>query len=156
MTTKISAIIDSFNALCAARLTGYAEMAKPEAPEDESNLILQKGYGVFIGPAENGERDLDCITQITRQLALVLVTEMPVTEHDATGRMSVKKSLLEDQWLMIKAVEQDFALTNPDQTAANAVWKADSGLAYTATQGGGEFVFIISYFDVTYLETLHT
>lgn len=148
--TKISTIRAALETIILGVVSGYQKIPNPYELEKISNVILRQGYGIAFGPGSNTERQLSCQLSIDRDFAVILTREVAATEHDASGRETIEKSIFEDQYLIIKAIEKDSDLL---ATASRARYVSDNGLEYVGLENSRYFV-LVSTFATEYFENL--
>lgn len=149
--SKISTIREDLETIIDGLLTGYQKIPNPYELEKISNVILRKGYGIAFGPGANTNRQLGCQLSVDREFAIILTREVAATEHNAEARETVEKSIFEDQYLIIKAIEKDADLLG--SSAANARYVSDNGLEYVGLENSRYFV-LVSNFSTEYFENL--
>jgi hypothetical protein len=146
--TKITNIREELESIIAASIAGYKQIPNPYEIEKTSNVILKKGFAIAFGPGTNTERLLSCQLSIDREMAIVLTRQVSSTEHDTNRRESIEKDILEDQFLIIRAIERDPSLNNK---AARARYVGDNGLEFLSLENSRYFVlqsnFAFEYFE---------
>jgi len=146
--TKITNIREELESIIAASIAGYKQIPNPYEIEKTSNVILKKGFAIAFGPGTNTERLLSCQLSIDREIAIVLTRQVSSTEHDTNRRESIEKDILEDQFLIIRAIERDPSLNNK---AARARYVGDNGLEFLSLENSRYFVlqsnFAFEYFE---------
>jgi hypothetical protein len=148
--SKIKTIRQELETVIDGVISGYQKIPNPYELEKISNVILRKGYGIAFGPGTNTERMLSCQLSVDREFAVILTREVAATEHNAEGRETVEKSIFEDQYLIIKAIEKDADLLG---SASRARYVSDSGLEYVGLENSRYFV-LVSTFATEYFESL--
>lgn len=148
--SKVSDIYNALNTLVSTTLTSYKKLPNPYVASENANVILNKGYGIAIGAGTNTERLLGCKLSIARDFGVVLTKQIAKTDHDVAGRATQEKAIFEDQYLIIKALEENPSLSG---TAAKAYFVGDGGLEVLDLETGRYFV-LATQFNVEYLETL--
>jgi hypothetical protein len=148
--SKITDIYNAWVALITAELPSYRRLPNPYAADANANVILNKGFGIAVGGGTNTERNLGCKLSISRDFGIILTKQIAKTDHDTSGRADQEKALFEDQYALIKAVEQDPDLGG---TAAKAYYVSDGGLEILDLETGRYFV-LATQFNVEYFETL--
>jgi hypothetical protein len=148
LTSKITALRDALKTLVETTLTGYRQIPNPYETEKTANVILKKGYGLAFGPASNTERLLSCQLSVEREIVLVLTRQVSSTEHDTDRREDIEQAILEDQFLVIQALEADSSLGG---NVSRAAFLSDNGLEYVAIENSRYFVlqssFVFEYFE---------
>jgi len=146
--SKITEIRNEFETVIKSVLTSARQIANPYEIEKTANVILKNGFGIAFGPGTNTERQLSCQLSIDREIAIVITRQVSATEHDTARREEIEKDILEDQFLVIKAIERDPSLNNK---AARARYTSDNGLEYLLLENSRYFVlqsnFAFEYFE---------
>jgi hypothetical protein len=148
--SKITEIRDNLQTLIETALPGMVQIPNPYELEKTANIILRKGYGIAFGPATNTERQLGCQLSIEREFAVILTKEVTATDHDSSGREAIEKAIFEEQYLLIKAIEQSPDLSG---SASRARYLSDNGLEYVGLENSRYFV-LQSTFACEYFEQL--
>jgi hypothetical protein len=148
--TQISDIQDAIVALIAAELPSYFGIPNPYEVDANANLFLQKGYGVGFGPAVNSNRKICGKVSIERSFTIILTNQLTAAITDFAGVSAVSKQLFEDQFKLIKAIENDVNLSG---AAAKALYTGDGGLEFVIA-GEAKYFLIESQWDVEYFESL--
>lgn len=128
----------------------HKKMVDPQNVENNDNFILNKGYGFYIGPSTNTNRLINCKYSISRNVTIVLTRSNKGTDRDTTIRETAELALLEDQHILVKAMEADVDL---NQVVASFKYTSDNGVEYLNVNSHGFLVCRIS-FDAEYLESL--
>lgn len=148
--TQISQIIEAWKALVEGQIEGITEIPNPYEPEKNPDLLLQNGYGIGVGPAENTNRRIGGHVSMAREFEIMLFRLVGVTENDATGIRAAEKSILEDQIKLIKQVEQDPTLGS---SCANAQFVNSDPVEYLiADQSGRRYFRLFTIFRCEYFE----
>jgi len=148
--SKISSIYDAIPTAVEAVLTGYKRMPNAYEPEKCPTTILEKGYGVTMGPAENPSKDQSLQLQVRRQFAVIMSRILP-GDLDAAAQQTIEKALLEDQLLVIRTFERG-ALSS---LAPICRYFSDGGITYLDVgEGGGRYLLLANVFALQYAENL--
>lgn len=149
--SKISTVYDAIVTLIEGSLTGYEKLPNAYDNTDNNELYLTKGYGVAFSAAQNTERFTGCRKASTRREFSVFLTRLiDVTAHDTTGHATLEKSLMEDLFLLVKAIEVDPDLGG---AAANAKYEADGGIEILEGDRS-KYLFIEAAFSAEYIDNL--
>ena len=147
--SKVSDVYDALDALVAATLTGYMKIPNPYVVDQNNNLILDKGYGITFNDAVNPQDFSTCKVAIERTFGVILFNRVTTTDHNLAQRATLEKALLEDQFLLLKAVEADPDL---DGSAANARYESDTGILMEGDKL--RYMFLETVFSIKYIENL--
>lgn len=127
MTTNVSNVYNAMVVIIEAQLTAYKKLPNPYDPEENSSLRLKKGYGLAFGAGVNTNRYMNCKIAVDRQFSILLVRQVSKSDHDITGHATLEKSMLEDEFLLIKAFEQDPTLGG---VAVKTRFVGDTGIEF--------------------------
>lgn len=135
MTTKITTIRNALvSAVASALATDYQRIPNPYSAGDNNALILNKGYGVAIGPGQKVDLEV-CNMSIDRTFNVILVRVAAASEHDITTRDSIEAALCED----IQAIRLELE-RNSNTLSGNAVrtdYLGDSGIEFLVNPDSG-------------------
>lgn len=148
--SDISTVHAAYISLIETALPTYVRIPDPYDPEKNASLILDKGYGLGFGPANNTERMKCPQLSIAREFFVVLTNKIVSLENDSNQRGSIEKSLFEDHFALVKAVEADPTLGG---AAVITKYVSDGGLEFLNGEQAKHFlieiVFESEYFEST-------
>lgn len=149
MATKITAIKEALALLVTNALGGHAykRIPNPYVIEANSQIILEDGFGVGVGPGEKAEIDL-CNIGYVRFFTITFIRRVAATEHDTLSRESIESGMLEDMHTIVKAVESDQTISG---NAVRSDYVSDSGINFLV---GNDFRYysLAMTLQITYLE----
>lgn len=153
MTTKISQIFDALKTLVTAAIaTDYRQIPNPYIPDQNSQLLLAKGFGIGIGPGERKVVELCPKYGVDRIFSVILVNLVTSQMNDGAGFETLQKAMLEDWHLILKKLEREPNLGNPP-ISITCDFVSDSGIiALSSSQG--KFISISGDWSVIYRENL--
>lgn len=125
--SKITDIYDAITAQLSTTLTGYVRIPNPYVVEENVYLLLQKGYGVAVGPGDDTERYTGCLMSWRRDFTVVVVNQITTTENNTDSRMVLEKSILDDHDKLIKAFWNNSSLGG---NAIKSSITSDSGINF--------------------------
>ena len=146
--TQVSNIYDAYVSMIASQLPTYKRITNPYEPTQNAGLLLQKGYGIGIGPAENTERIITCKVSIVRTFEILLINQINTTENNISAKATIEKTIMEDLFKLIKQVDKDPSL---QQTSIKSSYVSDNGLEYLEAEKA-KFYLVRATFDSEYLE----
>lgn len=156
--TKISELNDTVRGLLSTTLTGYAEIPDPYDIPNNSKLYLRQGYATGYGPAEQVRRQGCPFFTERRNMQIFLIRENIASSTDPDDRTSIEKTLMEDAYLVKKAIELDNTLGGD---VTDMTFVADTGLQYIvpvndqdAPTNRDKFYAIELTFEVEYQENI--
>jgi hypothetical protein len=151
--SKASDAYDAVKARVAAVLPNHFVLPNPYAPEQNSENALRVGQGVKFLGGSNSNRSLSCQLSISRQVEVVITRKYYGSEMMTANKSTVEKSLLEDQYLVIKEVEKDptVALTS---VVVQTRFESDSGIEFVFNDDK-PFLMIRTLFALEYIENLY-
>jgi hypothetical protein len=133
-----------------ATLTSYTRIPNPYETSENPSLFLRKGYGLGFSNGENTNRQICDKFSVRRSFTLVLINQVFSTEMNSSGRASFERSLMEDHYAIINAIEKD---VNLGGKVSQVSYQNDSGIDYVENDTE-KFILISSTFDIEYLETI--
>lgn len=148
--SKITTIIDNIRTRVGTVLTDHKKLCNNRNIDDNDILFLSKGYAVAVGPGNNSNRLLSCNLSIQRTAIVTITRAHFGVDLDTTVRDSLEKSLLEDQFLLIKDLEKDPDL---EGILARISYGGDNGIEEVFVDEG-HFLMVQTNFDFEYLESL--
>ena len=110
--STISTAYDEIVSEISGVLTEHSEMTNPYDPAGEDDLGLDKSFGVQFGSGVNTELLIGCNMTFRRQFDVIITRKLFVTHRSLAQRKSTEKSLLEDHFLVVQALEQNLTLTS--------------------------------------------
>lgn len=125
--TAIATIYDAIITKISGQLADYKRIPNPYALNENTALLIRKGYGLSIGAGTNTQRYVGCLITWEREYTIGLITQVVNTENDITGRASVEKDLIDDHDLILRAFETDPTLSG---ACIKAIIQSDSGIEY--------------------------
>lgn len=140
MTTKISQIHDALTALCATLFTNSKKLTNPYSSLDNNELFLQNGFGVAVGAGSRTDRFLSGQTSWQRDFSVVLTALVPTTDQNIGQKEVVAKALLENQWLLLNALDSETTLGG---LCIKAEVFSDSGIQFLQGQTGRYYILEI-------------
>lgn len=148
--TQISTIYDAIDTLIQTQLTTYTRIPNPYDPPENASLLLRRGYGIGVADGANTERQVGCSLSIARIFQILLINQITTTDHNMSARETIEKNLMEDQYKIVKAFEQ-----NPSLSASTMKVKyiSDTGLEFLETDDQKYFI-VTTAFEAEYLETI--
>lgn len=152
MTTNISTIFDAMDTLISTELTDYARIPNAYDMESNANLFVLKGYAIGLGAATNTERQLSCQLSLNRTFNILLTNQVTANYTDFDAFNDVAKTLFEDQYKIIKAIEKSPTI-NSGQVFAKFV--GDGGLEFLVA-GQAKYFMVEMQFDCEYFENLNS
>lgn len=147
--SKVSDIKIYLSNLTGTTLSDFFKLPDTLVLEDNTNLMLEKGYAVQIGPSEN---DTSSFCQgellISRQYVIRLTNDY-VPNMDPDFREGIELALMESIHLLIVALQADFELGG---NAIDAMPTGDSGIDYLISEDGKQEITAALNVQVRYSE----
>lgn len=125
--TKIADIYDGIITKVGTAATGYVRVPDPYTLTANSALLINKGYGLSIGPGTNTERYVGCLATWERQFTIGLIAQVFTTENDTINRASAEKAMLDVHRAILLAFESDPTI---GATCMKSVITDDTGIQY--------------------------
>lgn len=148
--SKISNISDELIKFLERILPDHKEHFNPYLLEENDSMTLEKGYSFFFGPADNTAEMASCMLSVERQVVVNLSLRVFGAKEDRSIRREVEKALLEDQFKIIKEVENDPTLQPLVELIS---FVGDNGVELIFDQEAS-FIAIKSTFNFRYYEQL--
>lgn len=146
--SKASDIQDKLNSFVETNLPGYAKLPDAYDSQDNPMIILDKGYSVAFGAATNNQ-DNFCKGDIRiLRTYEVILTNAYTPGVNTNYRESLEQSLMDDQTVLIGAIECDPTLTG---SCVSIEYSDDGGIEYI-TAGNKQFISLVMAFSVDYIE----
>lgn len=149
MPSKISEIYDRIVTVATAELSGYKQIPNPYFPEQNSQLLLKKGFGIGVGAGQRVELEV-CKRAWSRVFNIVLVNQVTTTDHGIAQRSEIEKNLLEDHFNIWGELETNLTLNSNDYIIKADV-VGDTGLQFLVGDQG-KYLSIAIDVEVLYQE----
>jgi len=146
--SKVSTIYDNFVSLISTTLTDFTQLPNAYEAVENPSLFLRKGFGLAIGPASNTGRLLGQTVTIAREFNLLLIQEVLTTTTNTSSRTAMEKTLMENLFKIIDAVEVDKTLNG---VAIKVKYINDNGIEF-AESDRNKYLLTEAIFEVEYLE----
>lgn len=147
--TAIATIYDAIITKVSGQLTTFKRIPNPYALNENTALLMRKGYGLSIGAGSNTQRYVGCLITWQREYTIGLISQVVNTENDTTGRASVEKDLIDAHDLILKAFESDPTMAG---VCIKAIVQSDNGIDYIEAERSKYLALEISLL-VEYQET---
>jgi hypothetical protein len=151
--TNISIIYDAIDSFLIANFPDHKKMDNPYSPDLNNDKILNKGFGFYLGAANNSNRVLDCSISIERQVLIHLTRVNRGTERDVSIRQNAEKELLEDHRLLLNNILKDNSLSSTESIISRFEYQTDNGIEFVFSERGN-FLLLTSIFDLEYIENI--
>lgn len=154
--SNISTAFDAIKAKMQTLFTevnGYYQLANPYDVEENTITMHEKGWGVALGAGANTNRELSCRLSVQRSISIILTRRRYANELDITPKEDAEKALLEDQYTLIKAMENEFALNNNVSGITRFTFSSDGGIESVLAESDA-FIKLVSVFELEYFENL--
>lgn len=154
--SNISTAFDAIKAKMQTLFTevnGYYQLANPYDVEENTTPMHEKGWGVALGAGANTNRELSCRLSVQRSISIILTRRRYANELDITPKEDAEKAILEDQYNLIKAMENEFALNNNVSGVTRCVFASDGGIESVLAESDA-FIKLVSVFELEYFENL--
>lgn len=148
--SDISDIIDAVSAHVEAQVVGITKIPNPYEPTKNPDMFLKNGYGLGVGPATNTNRKLSCQVSIQREIVIMLLREVAMVDTRADDIENQLKTLLEDELLIIKAIENDQDLGGVSYQARYS----DSDSVDYLEEDSSKYFKLVTAFQVEYAEPI--
>lgn len=150
--SKITTIHDGIISLVSSTLPStYQQLPNPYRPEFNNERYLTKGFGVAVGGSERTDRIVSCQSSWERRFQIILTNQITSTDHNIVSRETITKSLLEDHFLLVQAIEKDVSLSS---STINFRIESDAGIEFLEVGERGRYFVIVIEVLAEYLEDL--
>jgi len=139
--SKISDIYDALDSLISTALPAYTKLPNAYDLEENPELFLKRGYGIAIGSGENTKRELGCRLSYLRQFTIGLIKQITTTDTNTAARVALEKAIIEDHYLVLKALENDVDL---NETSNITILPNDNGIEYLEGETNKYFLVTIT------------
>ncbi len=147
--STISTAYDNLVTLMGTTFSTHSRMPNPIKPEENDEQILRLGWGISILPAAFPSLN-SCQWEVNREIQLILSRKIEAREDDAVNRADPQKSLLEDQFTLMQAIENDVNLSG---SVTGITATGDNGIEYAFLEKDN-YVMVRTNFALQYFENL--
>jgi len=132
---------------------GWVQMANPYEPEQNTLAVMNKGWGIALGPGTNTNRNLSCKLSVQRSISVTIMRRRYANELDIDPKETAEKALLEDQYILIKDFEKTPALNNSTSGITRFQFASDAGIE-NVFAGEEAFIKLVTTYELEYFEHL--
>lgn len=147
--SKITSIFDAMVTRVSGVLTDHARLTDPYNIEQNTDLTLEKAFGVAVLDGVNTERNLSCQLSVQRTVQVSIARRYSAHELDIISKDDTVKALLEDHFLVVDAFEEEPTLGS---LVAKGAYSSDSGIIFI--RDNEPFLAIQTNFLMEYFEDL--
>jgi len=156
--SNISTAYDEIRDLLIATLPNHKELINPYVVELNDEITLTKAFGLAFGEGLNTELQLACRLSISRNMRIILTKKIFAGNlmRSADGskvRRDTEKELFEDQYLVIKALEESPTITDSG-VITDCKFTSDNGLEFVRIDKI-DHIMLTSTFELKYFENLN-
>lgn len=152
--SNISDAFDAIKDLLVATFPNHLQLVNPYDLNENTTQSLLKGWGLAIGPGENSNRKLSCQLSIKRSINIPLTRVRHGSSLLVGNKETNEKLLLEDQYLLIKALEKDPTVNN-NEVITSMKFQNDQGIQPVFSEND-HYIALVSTFEIEYFEDLNT
>lgn len=134
--------------------SGYFQLTNPYNIDENPDAALLQGWGLAFGPGENTERLLSCSLSLSRSFTVTLTRARFGGDSITENKEEAELALFEDQFLLIKELENDVTLNNNISGITRIVFRSDGGIEDVVTDND-HYVKLTSTFQMEYFEKLN-
>lgn len=156
MSTNISTAFDAIKAKLATLYppgSGYYQLTNPYNIEENTDSAKELGWGIALGHGANTKRNLSNQMSLQRTIRIILTRRRYANELDTDSKESAEKSLLEDQFLLIRSLELEPAINNATSGITRFVYVGDDGIE-SVLADNDSYIKLSSEFELEYFESL--
>jgi len=148
----ISTAYDAFLVRLAALYPDHKRIPQPYKLDENSDLILNKGYGLALGPANNSNGAISCQFSVRRDMIVSITRVIRANEFDIDAKDTGWKDLFEDQFLLLEDLAKENT-TLGTSVISQAQYTTDSGLQFVFGDKDN-FVALETVISIEYFETI--
>ena len=115
---------------------------------NKSELLLEQGYGLAIGPGANTHRLQSSNLSVKRDMIVTISRKIYALDEDVSAKETVTKQLIEDKLLVAKDLEINSTLNGGRIVSG---YEADGGIQFVAKEQENyayvQFTIQIEYFE---------
>lgn len=136
-----------------ATSSGYIQLTNPYDIAENTTASLEKGWGVAFGAGTNTHRELGCRLSVERKMTVTLTRRRFANELDTAQKEDAEKNIFEDQFLLIKNLENEPTINNAISGITKFAFESDGGIesVYDDTD---TYIKLVSVFQLEYFENL--
>lgn len=155
----MSNITTAFDIIKAKMITlfpeasGYIQLTNPYDIDENTVAALEQGWGVAFGEGTNLNLSVSCNLSVRRTINITLTRRRFALELHTENKEAAEKSILEDQYILIKAIETEPALDSSISGIAGMTFSSDNGIESVLAEGDS-YIKLTSVFDLKYFENL--
>lgn len=150
--SNISDAFDAIKTLVETTLPDHKQLTNPyDIGENTTDSLLQ-GWGLALNAGLNTQRELSCRLSLQRTISIPIARARHGSSLDTLKKETNEKLLLEDQFLIVKALEKD-PTVNDNATITRFVFTGDGGIE-TVYADSDAYIVLISNFELEYFENL--
>lgn len=132
--------------------SGYVQLVNPYEVEENTEAALKKGWGIAFGPAVNTERLLSCQLSLERTMTITFTRARFRSEFNISNQETNEKLLFEDQYLLIKDLENEPTINNASSGITKITFTGDAGVESIGETDA--YIKLVCDFKMEYFENL--
>lgn len=135
-------------------VSGYFQLTNPYDIEENPDGALMQGWGLAMGPGQNTQRLMSCNLSLSRTFSVTLTRARFGGDSVTENKEEAELLLFEDQFLLIRELENDVTLNNNVSGITRIVFLSDAGIEDVVTDND-HYVKLTSAFQMEYFEKLN-
>ena len=148
--SQTSNIYGAVNTLMTTLFSDKKQLSDSLNIENNDDLFLADGYAIYFGPAVNTRRMVGCKFSVSRSISITLTKAIRGTHKDLTKIKAGEKSLLENQFTLIKDFSQNQIISD---VSSKRNFVSDNGIERVFGDDK-HYLMIETIFDIEYFENL--
>ena len=152
--SNISTAFVALKAKMGTLFPSHIQLSNPYNIEENTALSLSLGWGVALGPGRNSNRNFSCNMSIQRTITITLTRRRYAKELDTDSKETAEKDLLEDHYILIKAMESETTLNSTVSGIARFYYSSDGGIEVVVAESES-YIKLSTEFELEYFEDLN-
>ena len=133
--------------------SGYIQLVNPYDIDENTDSALRIGWGIAFGSATNTRRELSCRLSIERTITITFTRARFRSEFNTSQQETNEKLLFEDQYLLIKDLENEPMINNATSGITKFTYESDGGVE-SVTGESDAYIKLSTVFSLEYFENL--
>ena len=133
--------------------SGYIQLVNPYDIDENTDSALKLGWGIALNSGTNTRRELSCRLSLERTITITFTRARYRSEFNTSQQETNEKLLFEDQYLLIKDLENEPMINNATSGIVKFTFESDGGVE-SVTGESDAYIKLSSIFSLEYFENL--